>query len=552
MRYLPSLLALLIVPAACTLGASKDDVDVNEQASTAQDLADAKKVLALTGGPNGKCHSCHTATPDDVRRWGTAMQSVDTACFVPANLTDAQRVACLQAAGGQYSSHKLGLYAAFLKETQFSSLFSSPADAAALVSQAYMPRMGNGFAANELALIKDWVLRGMPQLDNASSGGDAGADADADADADAAGGCVGSISNDLTTHIAKMKTDGWAARHADVGTPMQSLTAFTDFPTIGATGVSQTIKKLRDLSFATHYWVRSSADGRWVGVGRDTSSRVLDLSKPEAAKPIEVAADYDPWFLPSNDAFSFAGVHTDQKIHVCQQSLLTDVSTQPSPSISLTEAKCAAIADDVYESIGSALDSVRYFVAFGTHENDDGANDVTRPQPAAFGASATATFVPMVNDGTAYKAEPSVDITMPNEGDIMLSPSTLAAVTRTKSGYRIHMVNATRNGATTTVTAPLAGSICLSGGGKASFSFDERFIAVHQYAATGPVGSNIVIADLKTGNKAVVTNMPASQFALYPHFRADGWLYFLVRDKSTGKEYFAATDAAIQMAAASP
>jgi hypothetical protein len=295
--------------------------------------------------------------------------------------------------------------------------------------------------------------------------------------------------------------------------------------------------------------VRSSADGRWVGLGLETSARVLDLSKPSTAAPVVVAADYDPWFLPSNDGFSFAGAHTDNAIHVCRQSLLTDVSTQQSPSITLTEPKCSSIATQVYQSIGTSLDSVRYFMSFGEHVNDDGANDVLRPLPAAFGANASTTFVPMVNDGTAYRAETPTTLALPGEGDLMFSPSTLAAATRTKDGYRLRLVKATRVGSTTTVAAPIAGTVCLRGGGKAAFSFDERFLATHVYNETGALGSNIAVVDLTTGKKVIVTKMPAGQFALYPHFRADGWLYFLVRDRNTGNEFLAATDAAIQMAA---
>jgi hypothetical protein len=40
--------------------------------------------------------------------------------------------------------------------------------------------------------------------------------------------------------------------------------------------------------------------------------------------------------------------------------------------------------------------------------------------------------------------------------------------------------------------------------------------------------------------------------ALYPHFRADGWLYFLVRDGrgAQKREYVLASDAALKLAAA--
>jgi hypothetical protein len=39
--------------------------------------------------------------------------------------------------------------------------------------------------------------------------------------------------------------------------------------------------------------------------------------------------------------------------------------------------------------------------------------------------------------------------------------------------------------------------------------------------------------------------MHAGQYALYPHFRSDGWFYFLVRDKNTNHEYAVASDAAL-------
>jgi hypothetical protein len=57
--------------------------------------------------------------------------------------------------------------------------------------------------------------------------------------------------------------------------------------------------------------------------------------------------------------------------------------------------------------------------------------------------------------------------------------------------------------------------------------------------------SNIVLVDLTTGGHTRITNMHAGQYALYPHFRSDGWIYFLVRDHVTGKEYAVASDAAL-------
>ena len=41
--------------------------------------------------------------------------------------------------------------------------------------------------------------------------------------------------------------------------------------------------------------------------------------------------------------------------------------------------------------------------------------------------------------------------------------------------------------------------------------------------------------------------MGPGQYALYPHFRSDGWLYFLVRDVNTGVEHLVASDLALKL-----
>jgi hypothetical protein len=313
------------------------------------------------------------------------------------------------------------------------------------------------------------------------------------------------------------------------------------------------------MPLSSRYWVRSSADGRWVGFGFNDSAKVIDLSKPETATPIAIAADYDPFFLPSNDGFAFAGAHADNSIHVCRQSLLADAAGLTNPSISLLETKCTKLGQDVYQSIGAALDGARYFVTVGEHENDDGGNEIVAPLPAAFTATSRTRFIPMVNDGAAYRAQPAVNVVIPGEGDVMLSPSTKMLVSRfsggaKQGGYRVHAVDSQVVSGVTSVQTPLRAQVCMKGG-KATFSFDERFLATHQYvdhsepgqAALPQGSSNIVVADLVTGARVRLTKMAAGQYALYPHFRADGWLYFLVRDMNTHVEYVAATDAAVRM-----
>lgn len=585
------LFVVALVEAGCNAAPAEGDAETTEQASTAEDLALAKQILAELGGPTGKCRGCHASGPENVRAWGKAMQAVDAACFAPPALTAMQRVDCLRTTPSDptsaFSPHKVGLYAAGASLPEMQAIFDAafpPAQATttfALYQQKVaMPRGRAPIAAADFAKIKGWVLRGMPQLDeaiaaatDAGTGTDAAAvDADAHADGDAAnaGGCVDSTTPELQAHIALMHTDGWGARLADLSTPMfgcgaasSGLTCLSSLPEIttqiGAPGSTQTVRRLRQLTQASHYWVRSSADGRYVGFGFNPGAKVIDLSKPETAAPITIAADYDPFFLPSNDGFAFAGAHSDGRIHLCKQSLLADVSSTAAPSVSLTETKCTTLANDVYESIGTALDGARYFISIGDHENDDGGNLVVAPLRAAFGSSSSTTFTPMVNDGAAYRADAAIDVTMPGEGDVMLSPSTKMLVARysggaKQGGYRIRAVDAHEVQGALTVQAPLRAQICMKGG-KANFSFDERFIATHQYVDTTepdqaglPVhSSNIMLADLKTGAKVRLTKMAAGQYALYPHFRADGWMYFLVRDMVAHTEYLAATDAALRM-----
>jgi hypothetical protein len=508
------------------------------------------------------------------------MQAVDAACFAPASLTPKQRLDCLRDNPADPSSafraHKLGFYTAGATLPKMKKLFDAlpvaqRSAAFANFTQAVgMPRGGRTpLSSADFTKLKGWVLRGMPQLDEAAGGGDAGVDAsDSGSDAGPAR-CVDSTTPELATHLREMKTAGWGARLADLATPMfgcgasrDARTCLSDLPDIttkvGGGAVAQTVRIMRQMELSSHYWVRSSADGRWVGFGMSSTSMVVDLSDPRST-PVTIEANYDPYFLPSNDGFAFAGVHADGGIHVCRQSLLTDALALNPPTVKMNESKCTKLSDDVYESIGTSLDGARYFVTLGEHENDDGGNYQSSPLPASFSSTATTRFIPMVNDGLAYRAQPAATVTIPGEGDVMLSPSSKLIADRfsggdKQGGYRVRAVVDARVDGGLSVQVPLRAQVCMKGG-KPSFSFDERFIVAHQYvdrteadqAALPEKSSNIMIADLATGAKVRLTTMAAGQFALYPHFRADGWLYFIVRDTTANTEYLAATDAALRM-----
>jgi len=136
----------------------------------------------------------------------------------------------------------------------------------------------------------------------------------------------------------------------------------------------------------------------------------------------------------------------------------------------------------------------------------------------------------------------------------------------TQLGYVLRKLDTTQTGGSTTVSTTTIGRYCTQGA-KPSISFDERYFVTHHYvtstdwqdlgfaSASDPAfqamlakgTSNIILVNLTTGARTRVTTMKAGQYALFPHFRSDGWFYFLVRDQNTGKEYAVASDAALTL-----
>ena len=57
--------------------------------------------------------------------------------------------------------------------------------------------------------------------------------------------------------------------------------------------------------------------------------------------------------------------------------------------------------------------------------------------------------------------------------------------------------------------------------------------------------ANLYMFDLATGNSYRITNMGPGQYALFPHFRSDGWIYYVVRTEGTTPEHIVASDAAL-------
>ena len=314
----------------------------------------------------------------------------------------------------------------------------------------------------------------------------------------------------------------------------------------------------------TQFWIRSSADGRYVGMGARGGGFVLDLERWMAKSKgamIKVNSPFDPQFTADNKSVSFAAVG-NEGISVCLQSALDQTTNDASAEFDFDDDSCTLVNDGVYESFGASLDSaLPMFMtnSKGAHTNDPGTGNIE----ALYGPDAATLFTPLRFNGTSFAALAPVNVGLPFEGDVMLSPSGRLFISRVsdgrkQTGYRISQVNATPNGATFGVKAGAVGELQLRGA-KAGFSFDERFVVTHSYndqadpnLTVAPGSADIVLVDLVSGTVHQLTQMPPGVHALYPHFRADGWLYFLVRDGRGGQkhEYVLATDAGLKLAAA--
>ncbi len=474
-----------------------------------------------------------------------------------------------------YTPSKAGIYAAAAHLGWFQDTFKQAFDGDAnadtwaieygrFKNRVSMPK-GNHprFAQAEFDIVAEWVIRGLPKAAQYLP-----------ADTGPAT-CTPSISAAVATHTTAMTTQGWEAINRSAGMAMFGCGASTDpkqcLKTLpeaktkpyGATWANgSTLRVLDELDFNTYYWTRSSPDGRFVANGSTGAGSVItDL---QSGKDINVEAAYDPGFFPDNKAWIFQGTPIGPGF--CQMSLLT---SNPD-SINFSEPQCSSIGQvSLYQHLGQGLGGGDYFVINSQFTSDNPSGAVTKDPTAAFSQSAEIKLTPMVFDGTVYVGKPPVSSSAPYEGDSVLSPSTKLAISRFGNsdgqlGYVLRKITTTPVGASYEVHTTEVARYCTQGA-KAAISFDERFMVTHHYvtpndfadlgfdsaadpgfqAILAKGSANIIVVDLVTGVRRRVTTMGAGQYALYPHFRSDGWIYFLVRDHNTTKEYVLASDAAL-------
>jgi hypothetical protein len=558
------------------------------------DLEIATQASALLGvGGSKNCDRCHALSRERLRSWQTESDQAFIACLnnnlQPTTQGQAAGVVdCLRAEPGVTTSgwppHKLGLYNTAARLEWFKYVFQLAYGATweneldLFTGEAAMPRADTGqFTQGEFDIVAEWLTRGMPQLD-----------AVVPADPPPTQ-CTTMISADVATHVNTMRTEGWRAVNQERGILMFGCQGATDalgclstYPAAGDSAFSMgwgdaepttTIRVLRENNYASSYWTRSSADGRYVSHGgapvasQTYRASVIDL---QTGTNIPAAALYDPGFFPDNSGFAIQGSNA----RFCEQSLL---ATNPA-MITFNEAQCRrTTAVGLYQHMAAA-NGGDYWTIDGQFDNDNGGqinsnNPTLTDTSATFSTDAEIDLTPMVHTGTQFIPQTAASAVLPREGDVIISPSARLLVSRvsgsngSQSGYIMRKLLATKNGATYTVSVPEIARYCLRGG-KPAISFDEKWMVFHHYveandwqalgynSATDPGfvalrdgstggAANIFLLDITTGNVRRITTMQPGQYALYPHFRSDGWIYFLVRDRNRNLEWISASNAAL-------
>jgi hypothetical protein len=410
----------------------------------------------------------------------------------------------------------------------------------------------------------------------------------------------------LKERTIRVKNETWATKNFSNRVPMfacpppnpeapESATAcFTQqrdgkdiFPKAVDEGFSRTwpldgsnIRIMREFTAPNSFWVRTSADGRFIatGGGRTGGAQAMDLQATldGQSRDIGLQASYDPDFWPDNKAFMFQG-----GTKFCAQSLLEKAATR---LVTFSEPECSNLssASGLYQTVGQVVGDNSIsdrFILYSIWAGDSGqysasARD-TEPRGGDDSAINIFTAVARGNDvEEGYQVTGGAStVKTPYRGDTMMARSGKLIGSRwaygqdtngkRPTGYALETLERRREGSGYKFDLETVGNVCIKGN-KANISFDERFLATHHYNEPEDFGqtddpeyrnkgsADVTVVDFVTGKKQVVTKMAPGQFALYAHFRSDGWLYFLVVDHNTQKYYAVASDWAIRQAEAAP
>jgi hypothetical protein len=581
-------------------GQTDPDATVVPKLRNPVDLSDdqlAPQAFKLLGDSDkgGFCGDCHSPGQNLLRRWHAVGQSALNACLtdleVKSQASAKAMLDCLRLnpkdPTSAFQAARLGPFASAAHLEWFEYVFevaygeTANAEFEVFKTRVSMPKGSHApFTQAEFDIVAEWFDRGLPKLEEL---------APSDPPPE---GCTPAITPAVASHVNAMKTEGWGAvnksnallMHGCQGAddPRKCLTAYPrasskSYGEGWETLPGTTLRVLFETNDRSSFWTRSSADGRFVASGRQPQSKegpwaaFIDLQEQRV---IGADALYDPGFFPDNSALMF---QTGEAAAVCAQSVLTD-----SPDhITFDEPECRKnTAIGLYQHVGAALGGGDYWTVHSEFVSDDGYDPFletyTDPQ-APFESSAEHNFTPMINTGSGFEPGDTETKVLGFEGDTVISPSARLIVTRAagpeakQSGFVLRKLEATPDGAGGyEVATPEIARYCQKGG-KPGFSFDERWMVIHHYveaddaeelgfaskndpefqAMLNQGSANIYLVDLLNGSRTRITTMHAGQLALFPHFRSDGWIYFIVRPtgEAFAGEYVVASDAALVLGA---
>jgi hypothetical protein len=576
-----------------------------------QDLA--PQALALLGSGCQNCHSLGRPTLTHWRSLTDEVTTACLgAPQLPDVAAVDTMVSCFHAHSApepSFSASSFGIYSAAAHLPWFSFVFEHASEYAddwqahhaRFVTGAGMPRAGTRFTQAEFDVVAEWFARGLPGLFDLvpEDNGEActpGLDPRLGQHVESLRVAGWKARNEQVPLLMFGCSSGQPTAACLDQLPLAADTA----PGAGwdVPGGAQIRVLYDNTGAASNYWSRSSADGRYVASGLrdggdgDIAGQFVDL---QTGQVIDGAFAYDPTFFPDNSGFMVqrsgyteptgptnGAPNPGDTAVVCNQSVLGGAPEL----VTGDEAECTTIGGQIglYQQLAMSIDGDDYWVVYGSFDEDNGGFSPVLDNPsAAFASQSTVTFVPFVNQGTGFAPGAPRRVTTPLAGDPMLSPSGRLLVTRLKgreytvlvngssvvraeqSGYALQLVSATANGG---VSLSDVGRICLQGG-KAVVSYDERWMVLHHYVTardavdlgfSGPDdpafadypalgAANLYLVDLLDGSSRRITQMAPGQYALFPHFRSDGWIYFVVRTLA-GEEYFAATNAAVLLGSA--
>jgi len=577
-------------------------------------LRHERGALAILGAPQARdpnapaaCSytGCHSINPLTLRQWNQQLTSATS--FLNGNASNEDKINYLRQdprnPSTGFTPERVGLMAAgahlalgadvskdrhpltYAQGQLFASIFAGNDDLyGEFRDEMLMPVLTEyaRLSASEYETVLAWFKKGMPKLDEIMH-------------EDRPTSCEDDF-GPLKAHASGVKNSNWSAQNKSNALPMfacaPDATSATQCFTQQRNGADvfassadvafgkgwaqegSTVRVLRELSSPNSFWLRSSADGRFAatGGGRNGGAQAIDLQATldGGKRDIGLQASYDPDFWPDDKAFMFQG-----GTKFCAQSLLEKPSTT---LVTFGEPECSNLssASGLYQTVGQQLGDNSIgdrYILYSIWAGDSGQYSASARDtvPRAGADSAINVYVAVakgndVADGYRIFGD-AVKLATPYRGDTMMARSGKMIGSRVAGehgslGYAIEELKPSVVAGHYRFDLSPLGRVCMRGN-KANFSFDERFLATHHYNEASDYGADeadyrakgsadIWVADFVTGRKVRAVKMGPGQFALYAHFRSDGWLYFLVVDHESGKYYVAASDLAVRQVEATP